>query len=354
MMKNSYTGKEQYYGDYLALDKILGAQFPESDAQGVDAHDEMLFIIVHQAYELWFKQIMHDLESVMTIFKNDQIDDNSSGMQVATHRLGRIIEIWKLLVNQVRVLETMTPMDFLDFRDLLTPASGFQSFQFRLLETKLGLKMEQRFAQKYYQQQLRAEHIQAVEEAESNPSLFELLDRWLSRIPFWQVDKYWADFEIPEGADESLHPFWASYRKIYEDGLQANERKSISMQTFDQIFMGVEQRDMRLSAAACRAALFITLYREYPLLQQPYRLLNMILEIDELMATFRYRHIIMVRRMIGMRSGTGGSSGANYLKGAMEKHQIFAELNSLATYLVPRRKLPQIPERLANNLSFRL
>ncbi|MCO4820726.1 MAG: hypothetical protein KC469_01570 [Flavobacteriaceae bacterium] len=353
-MKNSYTGKEQYYGDYLALDKILDAQFPESEAQNVEAHDEMLFIIIHQAYELWFKQIMHDLDSILEIFMNDEIDDNSAGMQIATHRLGRVIEIWKLLVNQVRVLETMTPMDFLDFRDLLTPASGFQSFQFRLLETKLGLKMEHRFAQKYYQQQLREEHIQAVEKAETNPSLFELLDQWLSRMPFWIVDKYWANFELPEGADESLHPFWGAYRKIYQAGLQAGERESISMKAFDQIFMGMDGREMRLSANACRAALFITLYREYPLLQQPYRLLNMVLEIDELMATFRYRHIIMVRRMIGMRAGTGGSSGAGYLKGAMEKHQIFAELNSLATYLVPRQKLPKLPKGLESKLSFRL
>ena len=97
-MKNSYTGREQYYGDYLALDKILDAQFPESDAKGVEAHDEMLFIIIHQAYELWFKQISHDMVSIIDIFKNDTINDNSEAMQVVTHRLGRVVEIWKLLV----------------------------------------------------------------------------------------------------------------------------------------------------------------------------------------------------------------------------------------------------------------
>jgi tryptophan 2,3-dioxygenase len=354
-MKNSYTGKEQYYGDYLALDKILNAQFPESDVKGVDAHDEMLFIIIHQAYELWFKQIMHETTSVINIFKDDNINDNSEAMQVVTHRLERVVEIWKLLVAQVKVLDTMTPMDFLDFRDLLTPASGFQSYQFRLLETKLGLKMEQRFEQKYYQKQLREEHIEGIEEAEKESSVFELLDKWLSRMPFWNEEKYWNNFEIPSGADKNLHPFWSSYRYVYQSGLMGSEKEEIAMKSFDELFFSdQEQRPVRLSAAASRAALFINLYREFPLLQQPYRLLSLILEIDELMATFRYKHIIMVRRMIGMRSGTGGSSGAGYLQGAMEKHQIFAEIAGIATYLIPRTKLPKLTAELSKVLSFHI
>jgi tryptophan 2,3-dioxygenase len=353
-MKNSYTGREQYYGDYLALDKILDAQFPESDAKGVEAHDEMLFIIIHQAYELWFKQIMYDMTSIIDIFKNDNINDNSEAMQVVTHRMGRVTEIWKLLVAQVDILDTMTPMDFLDFRDLLTPASGFQSYQFRLLETKLGLKMEQRFEQKYYQKQLREEHIQGIEESEQELSFFELLDAWLSRMPFWDVNKYWADFQIPQDAKTDLHPFWASYRHGFQAGLKGSEIEEISMKAFDDMFFTTAERPVRLSAAASRAALFINLYREYPMLQQPYRLLNLVLELDELMATFRYKHIIMVRRMIGMRSGTGGSSGAKYLQGAMEKHQIFAEIAGLATYLMPRTKLPKLTTALAKDLSFHI
>jgi tryptophan 2,3-dioxygenase len=353
-MKNSYTGREQYYGDYLALDKILDAQFPESDAKGVEAHDEMLFIIIHQAYELWFKQISHDMVSIIDIFKNDTINDNSEAMQVVTHRLGRVVEIWKLLVAQVDILDTMTPMDFLDFRDLLTPASGFQSFQFRLLETKLGLKMEHRYEQKYYQKQLREEHIHGIEDSEKEPSFFELLDAWLSRMPFWDEKKYWSDFKTPEGAKEGLHPFWATYRHAFHAGLQGSEVEEISMNAFDEMFITTEERPVRLSAEASRAVLFINLYREYPMLQQPYRLLSLVLELDQLMATWRYKHIIMVRRMIGMRAGTGGSSGAKYLQGAMEKHQIFAEIAGLATYLMPRTKLPKLTAALAKDLSFHI
>lgn len=354
-MKNSYTGREQYYGDYLALDKILNAQFPESEAKGIEAHDEMLFIIIHQAYELWFKQISYDITSIIDIFKSDKINDNSEAMQVVTHRLGRVVEIWKLMVAQVDILDTMTPMDFLDFRDLLTPASGFQSFQFRLLETKLGLKMDQRHEQRYYQKQLTVEHIQGIEESEKEESFFELLDAWLSRMPFWDENNYWSNFTQNDAdADSKLHPFWAAYRHGFQAGLRGSEVEEISMKAFDEMFFTTENRPVRLSASASRAALFINLYREYPMLQQPYRLLSLVLELDQLMATWRYKHIIMVRRMIGMRSGTGGSSGAGYLQGAMEKHQIFAELASLATYFMSRHKLPKLTTELAKNLSFHI
>ena len=350
-MKNSYTQKEQYYGDYLGLNKILDAQFPESLAQGVDAHDEMLFIIIHQAYELWFKQIMHELDSIIVLFKQDKINDNSATMQIATHRTNRIVEIWRLLVNQVTVLETMTPMDFLDFRDLLAPASGFQSYQFRQLEAKLGLKMEDRHEQRYYEHQLRTEHIDGIKGVEEELSLLELSDQWLQRIPFWE-EKYWAGFEIPEGARTDLHPFWASYRHIYEQSLLSAEKANISMQEFDSLFLAKEATDTRLSPASCRAAFFINLYRDLPIFQAPYQLLSKWLEIDELMARWRYRHMSMVRRMIGKRVGTGGSSGASYLKGAMEKHHIFGDFYKLTTFLIPRYKIPMLPASLVDKVSF--
>lgn len=350
-MKNSYTQKEQYYGDYLGLDKILGAQFPESEARGVDAHDEMLFIIVHQAYELWFKQIMHDLDSILKIFQPETINDNSASLQIAVHRTNRIVEIWKLLVSQIDVLETMTPMDFLDFRDLLAPASGFQSVQFRKLETKLGLKMQNRHEKRYYEHQLRPEHVTGIKELEGERSLIELLEEWLVRIPIWALEN-WTNFDVPEGAATDMHPFWATYRHTFEAGLVGAELTAISMADFDNLILGKGEKTTRLSCEALQAALFITLYRDYPLMQMPYQLLSKWLEIDELMANWRYRHMSMVRRMIGMRVGTGGSSGANYLKGAMEKHHIFADVTRITTYLIPRAKLPKLPAVLEDKLRF--
>src|SRR5262245_32888678 len=131
-----------YYADYLKLDTLLSAQVPESARHGAAAHDEMLFIIVHQAYELWFRQILHELDRIQHDFESETVADESLGRIV--HGLDRINEILKLLVQQLDVLETMTPLDFLDFRDLLSPASGFQSVQFRSIEIRLGLRGEDR------------------------------------------------------------------------------------------------------------------------------------------------------------------------------------------------------------------
>lgn len=352
-MKHHRTEREQYYGDYLALDKILDAQHPESRARGREAHDEMLFIIIHQTYELWFKQILFETDSVLQIFREDRINDNSSALQTATHRLNRVVEILKVLVSQMRVMETMTAMDFLDFRDLLYPASGFQSYQFRILEAALGLRMGQRHRKDYYQHQLRAEHIQAIESTEGQHSLFELMDRWLARIPFWDM-KYWKDFQVPAGADLQVHPFWSTYRYLYEQSLQAGERGIQALESFDEVFFldNPAERNLRLSAASCQAALFIYLYREYPLLQLPFQFLQQLLDIDALLSDWRHRHFSMVRRIIGLRAGTGGSSGAEYLKGAMDQHYIFGDVAALATYLIQRQALPALPAELERRLRF--
>ena len=123
-----------YYTDYLELDKILNSQHPKSD----NKTDELLFIVIHQAYELWFKQIIHELDSIRGIFDTDHIQDNAGEMSIAVYKLKRVVKILEVLNSQVGILDTMTPMDFLEFRNLLLPSSGFQSLQFRIIEAKLG------------------------------------------------------------------------------------------------------------------------------------------------------------------------------------------------------------------------
>ncbi|MFO0415226.1 MAG: tryptophan 2,3-dioxygenase family protein, partial [Bacteroidota bacterium] len=145
------VSNNQYYPSYLQLEKILDSQKPLSFEPGNEpAHDEMLFIIIHQAYELWFKQILFELDYVKKIFEKSKVDDNSEDLNLCRHRLKRVVRILELLNNQVSVLDTMTPMDFLEFRNLLTPASGFQSKQFRLIEATLGLEMQKRHHNDYY------------------------------------------------------------------------------------------------------------------------------------------------------------------------------------------------------------
>lgn len=332
---------QMHYHDYLQLDKILNAQWPESEKQKLPAHDEMLFIIIHQAYELWFKQLHHEVDSVATIMSKPTLNDNSPELQTVVHRLNRCVTILRVLVQQIDIMETMTPMDFLDFRDMLRPASGFQSWQFKQLEAKLGLKFEQRHGKEYYTSQLKQVHVDEIKQAESNKSLVDLVNSWLERMPLAPV------------LSEDTNSFWQIYRKSYSAGLADAEKENLK--AFDEIFIQGSQlvaRSSQLSSAASRSALFIMLYRGYPLLQLPFQLLNCLLEIDEQLSSWRYRHMNMVHRIIGARIGTGGSTGKDYLKAAADKHYIFKEIAQLNSFLMERRQLPVLPAAMEEKLGF--
>lgn len=344
--------KPQYYGDYLALNSILNSQHPVSFEEGNEpAHDEMLFIIIHQAYELWFKQILFEADASINALKKPSINDNTEDLQTIVHRLSRVITILKLLVHQIDIMETMTPMDFLDFRDMLRPASGFQSWQFKVLEARLGLKYENRFGQEYYISQLRQPEVDIIKKAEAESSLLVLVNAWLERMPFFDDTAAWKDFENITDDGSSLHPFWQFYRKRYEESLADAEKNNLTV--FNKIFID-QNNGQQLSAKASRAALFIMLYRGYPILQLPFQLLNCLLEIDEQMGTWRYRHMNMVHRTIGTRIGTGGSTGKDYLKAALDSHYIFKEIAQLTSFLIERKKLPKLPQTLVQHLSFNL
>ncbi len=346
-----------YYSEYLQLDKIIDAQHPESFKDGKEpAHDEMLFIIIHQAYELWFKQILFEVNSVTTIMGKSAMDDNSAELQTVVHRLQRVVTILKVLVQQIDIIETMTPLDFLDFRDMLRPASGFQSWQFKIIEAKLGLKFDQRHGQGYYTSQLKQTDIDTIKNAEEGNTVLELINKWLERMPFFKDENYWKNYKSstsPEAEHpiNNLHPFWRDYENIYTAGLADAEK--INVEHFRRIFFNdVDNTERGLSTEACRSALFIMIYRGYPMLELPFQLLDTLLEIDNQLGNWRYRHINMVRRMIGTRIGTGGSTGAGYLQGAMDKHYIFKEISQLNSFLTDRRKLPKLPKEVTDKLGY--
>lgn len=335
--------KPVYYSEYLQLDKILNAQFPESEKEGIKADDEMLFVIIHQVYELWFKQILHELGIVRGIFSQANIENNAPDMYNSVHHLKRVCKILEVTVMQMGVLETMTPLDFLDFRDLLRPASGFQSIQFKIIEATLGLHYEHRHGKAYYLSQLTPADVERVKKAEEQKSLRVLLNEWLARMPFVNNKAYWG-----EGAST----FWTNYREAYVSSLSEMEMQNVKV--FDSIFINdAEYPEGRaFSAAASRNAMFIMLYRDQPLLQLPYELLNTLLEIDEQLSMWRHRHIHMVQRTIGKRVGTGGSTGAEYLRGAADSHYIFKELSELTSFLLPRNLLPKLPAELVSALGY--
>ncbi len=355
-----------YYNDYLHLDEILKAQHPVSFSGGnIPAHDEMLFIIIHQSYELWFKQILFELNYVMKVFDKQKINDNSEDLNLVRHRLNRVIRILELLNQQVNILDTMTPLDFLEFRNLLTPSSGFQSMQFRLIEAKLGLQMENRHQSDYYKRSgeggLSKEHYNSITETETTHNLLQLINNWLERMPFFET-AFWQQYKTIAFSKVLLHPFWNDYRFIYEAGLK--EREVDKIKDFDYVFL--EQNAARyneeqlallrnsFSSVALRSALFIMLYRDFPVFQTSYQILDALIEIDHHLSNWRHKHLIMVRRMIGMRVGTGNTSGSGYLEGALNRHYIYRDLSGLSTYLIERRKLPKLPEELIKHLSFNL
>ncbi len=352
------------YHDYLQLDKILEAQSRRSLelGQGAGAHDEMLFIIVHQTYELWFKQMIFELDSVMTSFGQSNVDESQMGTAVA--RLERIVEIQKFINGQIDILETMTPLDFLDFRDFLFPASGFQSLSWRVLETKLGLKIEQRlaFSQGPFYSYLKPAQQETIQQALAAPSLFDLTEKWLERTPFLQTDS----FDFWKSYQQAVDKLLAHDRKILEQNprLSAAELEKNLQQldgtkkTFEALFSESEYKNLqkenyfRLSQKAIRAALLIQLYRDEPILQMPYRLIKALTDLDEHMTQWRYRHSMMAHRMLGKKIGTGGSSGTDYLKSATEKHKIFTDFFNLTTFLIPRSMIPTLPKELRRSMSY--
>jgi tryptophan 2,3-dioxygenase len=255
------------YGGYLKVNELLALQQLRSDPA---QHDETLFIVIHQVYELWFKQLLHELDRLMQHLEHDEVLG-------ATRLLNRCLEIQKILVAQLAVLETMTPMDFLSFRDHLMPASGFQSAQFREVEFLSGLK-DERFAR------------------------FELLN----------------------------------------DGERARLRDRLARPSLRDAFFGLcRRRGLAVpdgegeEATEARTRGLLPLYRATERHYDLFLLAESLIAYDENFLHWRYRHVQMVERVIGGVRGTGGSEGAGYLRGTMDR-RFFPELWALRTELSAR------------------
>ena len=350
------------YSEYLSLKTLLTSQSPISNIGGDPAHDEMLFIIVHQTYELWFKQILHELDSVIKIFNKKTIAESDISLVVS--RLNRIIEIQKILIDQIRVLETMSAMDFLEFRDDLFPSSGFQSQQFRLLENKFGLRPEDRirYGKTDYKNVLSQSDRDYVRKSENENSLFSLLEQWLERTPFLSFKgfDFWEKYSLAirkmlqkEENTIKSNPNLNSKALDYQLKEHRKTLKSFEGLLNQSVHQSlVKEKKKRLSHKATKAALLIFLYREEPILHSPYNFLSKLIDIDELFTAWRQRHSLMVRRMIGSKIGTGGSSGHQYLKDTSSQHKIFTDIADLSTFIIPRSILPKLPGSIKRNLGY--
>jgi len=271
-MSNNYGDNAPLsYNKYLRVQDLINLQ----ECLSTPAHhDELLFITVHQAYELWFKQVLHELDAAIMLMEEDRIP-------AATRAIKRVVEIEKLLVNQIHILESMTPISFLAFRDQLNPASGFQSMQFREIEFSSGLKDKT-----------------ILREFESDEFAFERLKARMNR---------------PSLAD-------CFYRVLERRGLKAPLAGPDAEPT--------EQK--KAYGERTRAVLEIVTHFEER--YEEYQLAEALLDHDEYFSLWRSHHIKMVERMVGAKRGTGGSEGIGYLKTTLDK-KFFPELWEARTYL---------------------
>lgn len=256
------------YSSYLKLDQILSAQYPRSEGP---EHDEMLFIIIHQVYELWFKQVLHELDYLKERF-------TSNDTPRAVHTLRRVLTILKTMVAQIDILETMTPLEFLSFRHRLESASGFQSYQFREVEFLLGNKRRGVLA--HY--------------PEGSPARQRLEKRF-------QAPTLWDAFLIYLASNHYQVPAAALERDVTQPiGPSAEIQK-----------------------------ILIEVYRQNPSILP---VCERLVDLDEGFQEWRYRHIKMVERTIGAKQGTGGSAGVNYLETTLLK-PAFPDLWAIRTEL---------------------
>jgi len=256
------------YASYLKVDELLSLQEPRSEGP---EHDEMLFIIVHQVYELWFKELLHEFDRVRRLLEDDE-------SHRAQHTLKRILTILKVMVAQLDILETMTPLEFFSFRERLEAASGFQSDQFRQIEFLLGIKSQaaiDRFANG-----TRAPI--ALTRRYAEPGVWDAFVRYLSR----------EGYPVPDAA-------------LTRDVTTAVEPSA----AIQEVLISVYRRDPK-NAELCER----------------------LVDLDEGFQEWRYRHVRMVERTIGSKTGTGGSSGAAYLRNTVGGN-LFPDLWEIRAHL---------------------
>mgnify|MGYP001291312251 CR=1 FL=1 len=346
IMSSETPPSRMTYGNYLQLEELLSLQSGPEGHEPSPSNHEMHFIVVHQAFELWFKQINRELEEALKLLNVELVDEKK--IPVIVSHLERCSEIFRLLASQWKVMETLSPQDFLAFRDRLGTSSGFESWQMRTLEMLLGLESEQRIGgmdPMVHNRKLHSEGklsdsvMENMIRIDNLPSLNDVLQNWLARTP---VNGVSGDIKVMQDFAEGHINSMAEHG----ESVIAHMVK-IGHGTEETIRPRIESgisgaRDFLLpngKVVPSRAGLlFIESYRELPLLSWPRRLIDTVVDLEQAMLLFRSHHARMVERMIGRRMGTGGSSGVDYLDMTL-KYRIFTDLWAVRTMLVKRESL---------------
>jgi tryptophan 2,3-dioxygenase len=323
------------YWDYLRLLSLLELQSGTAEDDWQLSEDELHFIVVHQVFELWLKLVLRELGMARDRLVAEWVPEKH--LPFIVRHLRRVIEIFKLSIDSFGVLETLTPQDFLAFRRKLGESSGFQSFQMRQVELLLGWQFWPRqvdpireIADKAGTTPRGQAIVAALEEARNQPSLRQALLHWLSRTPIQ------GSFPSDPNDADTVGMFVNEYQQAlqqYDAALALDFPQFITES-------GIDANERRARAGL----LFIESYRDLPLLSWPYMLIETVVEMEEQLVLWRTRHARMVERMIGRRTGTGGSAGFAYLD-ATTQQRIFGEFWAVRTFLLPRDRLPSLRGR---------
>ena len=296
------------YSEYLRLEELLKLQTGIDGDKKKLSNDELHFILVHQNFELWFKLIINELKCTRDILDSNYVEETS--LPQAVHHMTRVIETFKLMAQQWKVMETLEPQDFLNFRDELGTASGFESFQMREMESLMGKKW------------IDGKPIGKDESTEK--SLYEVTCDWLERTP---IQGSIADSSNDnEEVNAFIKQYLEAHKKLYPDTNQE------AIDFFEQDSVLRRRR---------AGLIFIESYRELPLLSWPRKLISTLIELEESMILWRSSHARMVERIIGRRIGTGGSSGVDYLD-MTTKYRVFIDLWSVRSILIKKESLPTL------------
>lgn len=354
------------YWDYLHIEELLGLQDGLEGDEAQLSNHEVLFIVVHQVFELWFKLVLRELTTARDLLDQNPVPDQDMSLLVAG--LSRTRVIFDQAVAHFSVMETLTTRDFLDFRDKLLPASGFQSAQMRELEVLLGLKDEDRISLGAHGGYLKAlrdsdgSHSSALDRVErrkaSGRSLADVLDDWLARTPIRGsspgdagddavVASFIADFIASLRAEHGdLHVLAARQSPTVEGRAKLVARYEESIESARAYLEADDApEEERMRRRRIRAALvFIESYRELPLLAWPRAVLSGFVALEQSVVMFRQRHARMVEREIGRRVGTGGSAGVDYLDQTALRYRVFRDLWAARTILIRKDAVPPLAD----------
>jgi tryptophan 2,3-dioxygenase len=349
------------YWEYIKVEELLALQGGFDDDESKVSNDEAVFLVVHQIYELWFKLILRELSAARDLFQKNPVPD--AALAAATRSFKRVVTIFEQATQHFRVMETLTTLDYLDFRDRLIPASGFQSAQMREIEILLGLDDASRIplGSGNYKDALKNADGQpspAIRRVEariaSGPSLKHVVYEWLGRTPIDGSSSL-------EATDRFLERFIAAYSTERVHRVQLVEQQSMSPEEVERLsirydkevttttafLMGEDEPgasgERRAYLRRVRAAIvFLESYRELPRLAWPREVIDSLLALEQTMLIWRQRHARMVERVIGRRTGTGGTAGVDYIDQTALRYRIFNDIWGVRTLLLRKAALPSL------------